>query len=156
MNLNSKNTTTSTEGMLANANSTSSFKEERYYLKGNSYQIAAAQKAASLLGIETRVENGLTFVMSKENFESMKRYLISNQIDGWYNYATYWEICEIKGEYYFGGKYHLYPKEIRKTAKELGIEIRNDQSVLFATSKEDFDTIIKELDKKLTLQTEEE
>lgn len=156
MNFNSKNTITGTEEMLANANSTSSFKGKRYYLKGNSCQIAAAQKVANLLGIETRVENGLTFVMYEEDFESVKSYLVSNQIDGWCNYVTYWEICEIKGEYYFGGKYLQYPKEIQQVADELGIQIKEGESVLFATSKEDFDAIIKELDKKLALQTEEE
>ena len=133
-------------GLLANAKSTSSFRGERYYFDGDLCQMSAAQIVADSLGIQTGIEGGCPFVMSKEDFDSVKQYLINNRIDGWWHYVTNEEYCQIKGEYYFGGKYLAYQKEIQKIADDLGIPIQKGTSVLFSTSKEDFDAIVEKLD----------
>ena len=111
-------------GMLANAHSTSSFREKRYYFQGDLCQRYAAQKVANSLSIQTDTEGGLPFVMSQEDFDRVKEYLISNRVEGWWHYVTHEEYCEIKGEYYFGGKYLRYQKEIQQIADGLGILIR--------------------------------
>lgn len=132
-------------GLIANAHSTSSFKGERYFFRGDLRQMSAAQKVASLLGIQTGIEEGIPFAMSKEDFDCVKEYLISNRIEGWRNYVSYEEYCKIEGKYCFGGKYLRYQKEIQQIADELGIPIQKGE-VLFATSKEDFDAIVQKLD----------
>lgn len=133
-------------GLLANAHATSSFRGERYYFQGDLCQMSAAQKVANSLGIQTDIEGGLPFVMSQEDFDRVKEYLISNQVEGWWHYVTREEYCEIKGEYHFGGKYLRYQKEIQQIADDLGILIQKGSSVLFATSKEDFNAIVEKLD----------
>lgn len=132
-------------GLLANANSTSSFKGTRYYFKGDLCQKSVAKKVADSLGIKTGMEGCLPFVMSQEDFDRVKEYLILNRLEGWWHYVTHEEYCEIKGEYHFGGKYLRYQKEIQQIADDLGILIQKGSSVLFATSKEDFNSIVKKL-----------
>ncbi len=132
-------------GLLASAHSTSSFKGERYFFRGDLCQMSSAQRVASLLGIQTGIEEGIPFAMSKEDFDCVKEYLISNRIEGWWNYVSNEEYRKIKGEYHFGGKYLRYQKEIQQIADELGIPIQEGE-VLFATSKEDFDAIVQKLD----------
>lgn len=132
-------------GLLANAQSTSSFGGKPYYFQGDLCQMSIAQKVANSLGIQTDIKGGLPFVMSQEDFDRVKEYLISNQVEGWWNYVTNEEYCEIKGEYYFGGKYLCYQEEIQQIADNLGILIQKGRSVLFATSKEDFNAIVEKL-----------
>lgn len=132
-------------GLLANAHSSSSFNGERYFFMGDLCQMSTAQRVASLLDIKTDIEGGRPFVMSEEDFDRVKKCLISNQIEGWWHYVTHEEYCAIKGEYYFGGKYLRYQKEVQQIADELGIPIQKGE-VLFATSKEDFNEIVQKLD----------
>ena len=73
--------------------------------------------------------------------------MISNRIEGWWHYVSHEEYCEIKGEYYFGGEYLRYRKEIEKIAGELGINIHKG-NVLFVTSKDDYNAIVEKLDMK--------
>ena len=131
-------------GLLASARSTSSFTGVRYYLKGDLCQMAAAKKEAGLMGIQTGQEGVQPFVTSKEDFDRLKKRLISRRIEGWWNYVTNEEFCEITGEYYFNGRYLGYQEEIRQIAYELDIQIKEDQ-ILFATSKEDFNAIVEKL-----------
>ncbi len=135
-------------GLLANAHSKSSFRGERYYFRGDLCQMYTAQKVAASLGIKTDIEGGIPFVMSQENFDHVKEYLIVNQLEGWWHYVTHEEYCEIKGEYYFGVKYLRCQKEIQKIADDLGIPIQKGSSVLFATSKEEFNAIVEKIDIK--------
>jgi len=130
-------------GLLANAHAKSSFRGKRYYFKGDLCQMFVAKRVADLLGVPTDIEGGLPFVMSQESFDSVKEYLIFNRVEGWWHYVTHEEYCEIKGEYYFGGKYLRYQKEIQQIADDLGILIQKGNSVLFATSKEDFNAIVE-------------
>jgi len=133
-------------GLLANAHSTSSFRGKRYFFKGDLCQMSAAQKVANSLGIETGIEGGLPFVMSQEDFDCVKKYLISNKVEGWWHYVTHEEYCEIKGQYHFGAKYLRYEKDIQQIADDLEISIQKDNSsLLFVTSKEDFNAIVEKL-----------
>lgn len=132
-------------GLLANAHSKSSFRGTRYYFKGDLCQMSTAQRVANSLGIQTDIEGFLPFVLSQEDFNRVKEYLIHNRVEGWWHYVTQEEYCEIKGEYHFGGKYLRYQKEIRQIADDLGIPIQKSSSVLFATSKEDFNSIVEKL-----------
>ena len=85
-------------GLLVNAHSTSSFRGERYYFQGDLCQMCTAQKVANSLGIKTDIEGGIPFVMSQEDFDRVKEYLISNQVEGWWHYVTREEYCKIKGK----------------------------------------------------------
>lgn len=86
-------------GLLANADSISSFQGKRYFFKGDLCQMSIAQRAAIQLGIRTDIEGGLPFVMSEEDFYRVTQYLVSNQMEGWWHYVTREEYCEIKGQY---------------------------------------------------------
>ena len=108
--------------------------------------MSAARKVADSLGISTDIEGGIPFVMSQEDFDRVKEHMIFNRVEGWWNYVSHEEYCEIKSEYHFGGKYLRYQKEIQQIADDLGILIQKGSSVLFATSKEDFNTIVEKLD----------
>lgn len=134
--------------LLANAHSTSSFRGERYYFKGDLCQMSTAKRVAGSLGIQTGIEGGLPFVMSEEDFDRVKEHLISNRIEGWWHYVTNEEYCEIKGEYYFNGKYLRHQEEIQQIADELGISTQKsgELKILFVTSKEDFNAIAERLD----------
>ena len=133
-------------GLLANAHSTSSFRGKRYFFKGDLCQMSAAQKVAPSGGLESGIAGGLPFVMSQEDFDCVKKYLISNKVEGWWHYVTHEEYCEIKGEYHFGVKYLRYQKEIQQIADDLGIWIQKDNnSLLFVTSKKDFNAIVEKL-----------
>ena len=131
-------------GLLANAQSKSPFEGERYFFEGDLCQMSIAQSVAAALGIRTGIEGCRPYVTSKEDFEEVTKYLISHQKEGWHHYVSREEYCEIKGEYYFGGKYLGYQKEIQQKADELGISIQKG-TVLFATSKEDFNAIVEKL-----------
>lgn len=108
--------------------------------------MSAAQSMADSLDIQTGIEGGIPFVMSQEDFDRVKEYLISYQVDGWWHYVTHEEYCEIKGEYCFGGKYLRYQEEIQRIADDLGIPIQKGREVLFVTSKEDFNAIVEKFD----------
>ncbi len=144
MNVNEKNSS-GVEGLLANANSTSSFRGKRYYFKGDLCQMSTAKRVADSLGIPIDNEDVYPFVVSQEDFDRVKEYLISNLVEGWWHYVTHEEYCEIKGEYHFGDKYLRYQKEIQQIDDDLGILIQKGNSVFFATSKEDFNAIVEKL-----------
>ena len=131
-------------GLMANAHSKSSFEGKRHYFTGDLCQMNTARRTAESLGIEIDIEGGIPFVKSEEDFDRVKKYLISNKLDGWWHYVSHEEYCKIRGKYTFGGKYLRYQKEVQQIADELGIEVQKS-SVLFATSKEDFDAIVEKL-----------
>lgn len=84
--------------LLLNVNSKSSYQGKKYFLKGDLCQMATAKNVAICLGIRVYSDGGIPFVTSEEDFEQVKQYLISNQIEGWWNYVTHEEYREIKGE----------------------------------------------------------
>ncbi len=134
-------------GLLANANSHSNYQGSRYFFQGDLRQMSTAKAIASKLGIPTGQENVCPFVTSKEDFDAVTQHLIEHQIEGWWHYVTHEEYCRIKGEWHFGGKYLCQKTEVRKIAAKLGIRVaETDGSVLYATSKEDYDAIIKQLE----------
>lgn len=136
--------------LLANANKHSDYQGERYYFKGDLCQMSTAESVAKKFGIATDHEDVHPFVTSQEDFDKVTKHLVSHQIEGWWHYVTSEEYCRIKGEWHFNGKYLRRNAEVRKIADELGIFIgESSDSVLYTTSKEDHDTITKELDKKL-------
>lgn len=133
--------------LLANAKSHSDYQGTRYYFKGDLCQMSTATSVANSLGIQTSREGGIPFVMSQEDFEMVTQYLIQYQIEGWWHYVTYEEYCQIKGEYYFNGKYLCRKADILKIATELGIRISETETSLFyAYSKEDYNAIIEKLE----------
>ncbi len=84
--------------LLANAKTTSSFEGARYYFDGDLCQIATARKIAMQLGIQTGIDGGRAFVMSKKDFERVTQHLIDYKIEGWWNYVTQEEYSKITGE----------------------------------------------------------
>lgn len=74
--------------LLANAQTRSTFRGEKYYFAGDLCQMSAAQGVADSLGIRTYIEGGIPFVGSAEEYNDIKNYLISNQINGWWHYTT--------------------------------------------------------------------
>ncbi len=133
-------------GLLLNAHKRSTYSGSKYYFKGDLCQMSTAQNVAQQFGIHTEVEGGVPFLTSKEDFDFVTQYLINLQIEGWWHYVTHEEYCRIKGEYYFNGKYLCRKSEVRKIADELGIFIAESDTVLYATSKEDYDAIVKQLE----------
>lgn len=83
--------------LIANAHSHSMYKGERFFFKGDLCQMATAQSIASRLGIQTEVEGGIPFVMSREDYDTVKQYLISHRIEGWWHYVTKEEYVQLKG-----------------------------------------------------------
>lgn len=85
-------------GLLVNANARSSFEGEKYYFKGDLCQMSIAQQVANNLGIDTDINGGLPFVMSKEDFTTVTQYIISRRMEGWWHYVSKEEYRQLKGE----------------------------------------------------------
>ena len=74
--------------LLANSHTEVSLGGTRHYFRGDCCQRSAAQCVADCLEIPTYIEKGIPFVTSKGEFETIKNYLIENQINGWWHYTT--------------------------------------------------------------------
>lgn len=93
-----KNSNSGILELLANAHSISSFQGTRYFFNGNLCQMSTAQQVAYQLSIRTGIERGIPFVMSEDDFNKVKQYLIEHQIDGWWHYVTNKQYHELKAK----------------------------------------------------------
>lgn len=82
--------------LLANANKRSSFTGSKYFFKGDLNQRYQAQSVAQKLGIDTDIESGLPFVMSKEDYQKVTQHIINNRIEGWWHYVSDEEYKKMK------------------------------------------------------------
>lgn len=82
--------------LLANAHTESTFKGEKYFFHGDLCQMSTALQVANSLGLETGIEKGLPFVLSLNDYNCVKDYLISNRINGWWHYVSKEQYCKIK------------------------------------------------------------
>ena len=83
-------------GLLAVANKRTSYGGEKYFFKGDLVQMAKARSIAAKLGKETGTDGGIPFVMSWEDFDEVKQYIISHRIDGWWHYVSHEEKLKMK------------------------------------------------------------
>lgn len=82
--------------LLANAHSHSDYNGERFFFHGDLCQMYTALEIAVKLGIQTDIEGGLPFVMSQEDYDTVKQYLIEKRIDGWWHYVSQEEYKQLK------------------------------------------------------------
>ena len=71
--------------LLANAHE-SMPKGEHYFFEGDLCQMAKAAEVARNLGIETGIGGGLPYVSSKEEYDKVVKYIVDNQIEGYWHY----------------------------------------------------------------------
>lgn len=83
-------------GLIATANKSSTYKGERYCFRGDLIQMARAREIAIMLEKETGTDGGIPFVMSREDFDEVKQYIISHRIDGWWHYVSREEKLKMK------------------------------------------------------------
>ena len=57
-----------------------------YTFEGDLCQMAKAAKVARNLGIEVGVCGGLPYVVSKKDYDTVVKYILDNQIEGYWNY----------------------------------------------------------------------
>ena len=48
--------------------------------------MSEATKVAGILGIEVGINGGLPFVQSKEDYDKVVKYIVDNQIEGYWHY----------------------------------------------------------------------
>ena len=71
--------------LIANAHQTVPSGEE-YYFEGDLCQMVRAAKVAASLGFEVRINGGLPYVQSKEEYDKVVEYIVDNQIEGYWHY----------------------------------------------------------------------
>ena len=71
--------------LLANAHKTVP-SGKKYYFEGDLCQMSEATKVAGILGIEVGINGGLPFVQSKEDYDKVVKYIVDNQIEGYWHY----------------------------------------------------------------------
>ena len=72
--------------LLANAH-TPIPKGEKYFFQGDLCQMAEAASVAQKLGIAVDVGGGLTYVMSKEDYDTVIKYIVDHHIEGYWHYT---------------------------------------------------------------------
>ena len=71
--------------LLANAHQTVP-SGKKYYFEGDLCQMAEASCVAGRLGIKIGINGGLPFVSSKEDYDKVVKYIVDNQIEGYWHY----------------------------------------------------------------------
>ena len=59
---------------------------EFYTFDGDLCQMSKAAEVARKLGIKTGVTGGIPYVMSKKDFDKVVKYIVDNQVEGYWNY----------------------------------------------------------------------
>lgn len=59
---------------------------KRYFFEGDLCQMAKAAEVAQKLGIKNGVGGGLPYVTSKEDYNKVVKYIVDNQIEGYWHY----------------------------------------------------------------------
>lgn len=72
--------------LLANAH-TPIPKGEKYFFQGDLCQMAEAANVARKLGFEVGVGGGLTYVLSKEDYDTVIKYIIDYHVEGYWHYT---------------------------------------------------------------------
>lgn len=142
-------TTPGVIALLSKADNCQGFKGTKYFFKGDLNQISTAETVATDLGCKVLVEGHIPFVTSSEDFKKVVDYLISHSIEGWFHYVTYEEMCDIKKQYYFNGRYLNENLEILEIARYFNISVAaTDSNLLYAHTREDFTRITKRFNEK--------
>lgn len=75
------------EALLANAHAPAP--SGKYYtFEGDLNQMSKAAEVARMLGFQVGVSGGLPYVCSEEEYNKVVRYIVTNQIEGYWNYDT--------------------------------------------------------------------
>lgn len=61
--------------------------EDVYFFEGDLCQMAKAAQVARNLGIKTGVVGGIPYVVSKKDFDTVVKYIVDNQIEGYWHYT---------------------------------------------------------------------
>ena len=61
---------------------------ERLYFEGDLNQMRVAREVARMLGVVTQIDGGLSYVETKEEYDTVVKYIIDNRIEGWWNYVS--------------------------------------------------------------------
>ena len=61
---------------------------ERHYFEGDLNQMRVAREVARMLGVVTQIDGGLSYVETKEEYDTVVKYIIDNRIEGWWNYVS--------------------------------------------------------------------
>lgn len=61
---------------------------ERHYFEGDLNQMRIAREVARMLGVVTQIDGGLSYVETKEEYDTVVKYIIDNRIEGWWNYVS--------------------------------------------------------------------
>ena len=61
---------------------------ERHYFEGDLNQVRVAREVARMLGVVTQIDGGLSYVETKEEYDTVVKYIIDNRIEGWWNYVS--------------------------------------------------------------------
>ena len=59
---------------------------KKYYFEGDLSQMSKAASVAGQLGIEVGINGGLPFIQSKDDYDKVIKYIVDNQIDGYWHY----------------------------------------------------------------------
>lgn len=59
---------------------------KKYYFEGDLDQMSKAASVAGRLGIQTGINGGLPFVQSKDDYDKVVKYIVDNQIEGYWHY----------------------------------------------------------------------
>ena len=71
--------------LIANAHQTEP-SDEKFYFEGDLNQMSKAASVAGKLGIKTEINGGLPFVQSKDDYDKLVKYIVDNQIEGYWHY----------------------------------------------------------------------
>ena len=61
---------------------------ERHYFEGDLNQMRVAREVARMLGVVTQIDGGLSYVETKEEYDTVVKHIIDNRIEGWWNYVS--------------------------------------------------------------------
>ena len=61
---------------------------ERHYFEGDLNQMRVAREVARMLWVVTQIDGGLSYVETKEEYDTVVKYIIDNRIEGWWNYVS--------------------------------------------------------------------
>lgn len=61
---------------------------ERHYFEGDLNQMRVAREVARMLEVVPQIDGGLSYVETKEDYDTVVNYIIDNRIEGWWNYVS--------------------------------------------------------------------
>lgn len=82
--------------LLAYVDERKFYEGEMFFFMGDLIQMVEARNVAAKLGKKIGTNGGIPFVMSREDFDEVTQYIISNRINGWWHYVSHEEYLKMK------------------------------------------------------------